>query len=55
LEIREYVKPGDHLHKTIDDTTYPMLILLKHRTEEVVLRDWGTLRYLDGYAFYKVC
>jgi hypothetical protein len=54
LEIREYVKPGDRLHKTVDDTTYPMLVLLKHKTEEVVLRDWGTLRYLDGYAFYKV-
>ncbi|MCT2385867.1 ATP-grasp domain-containing protein [Erwinia pyrifoliae] len=54
LEIREYVKPGDRIYHTIDDTTYPMLVLLKHKTEEVVLRDWGTLRYLDGHAFYKV-
>ncbi|MGM3175592.1 ATP-grasp domain-containing protein [Dickeya lacustris] len=54
LEIREYVKPGEKISKTIDDTTYPMLVLLKHRAEEVVLRDWGTLRYLDGHAFYHV-
>lgn len=53
-EIREIVKPGDRIRPTKDDMTYPMLVLLRHQIEEVVLRDWGTLRYLDGRYFYVV-
>ncbi len=29
-------------------------ILLRHKVEEAVLRDWGTLRYLDGRSFYEI-
>lgn len=53
-EIRELVRPGQLLQQTSDDLTYPMIVNLSHRAEETVLRDAGTLRYLDGPSFYDL-
>jgi biotin carboxylase len=53
-DIRPLVVPGGRLRRTIDDMTCPMIVNLRHRLEEVVERDFGTIRYLDGPAFYAL-
>ncbi len=47
-------KPGQRLRRTIDDTTWPVAVALSHDIEEIVLRDLGTLRHLDGVGFYEL-
>ncbi|MFD4669600.1 ATP-grasp domain-containing protein [Lentzea sp. NPDC058450] len=53
LEVRTLVQPGERISRTVDDLTYPVIVNLRHDVEEVVLRDSGTVRYLDGTAFYR--
>ncbi|MDX8031360.1 ATP-grasp domain-containing protein [Lentzea sp. BCCO 10_0856] len=48
------VRPGERIHRTIDDWTYPMRVYLVHETESVVLHDIMTARHLDGDGFYDV-
>jgi hypothetical protein len=31
-----------------------MIVNLRHEVEEVVMRDFGTVRYLDGEGFYEL-
>ncbi|SOJ57275.1 Dapdiamide A synthase [Mycobacterium simulans] len=53
-DIRLLVNPGQQLHRTIDDSTYPISLTLMHAVDEVLLRDLATLRYLDGEGFYEL-
>jgi biotin carboxylase len=53
-DVRIAVRPGDEIRPSIDDTTYPLIVNLRHAVEEVVMRDMETLRYLDGHAFYDL-
>lgn len=53
-EIRTLVQPDGALRRTVDDLTYPMIVNLRHEIEEVVLRDAGTVRFLDGHGFYDL-
>ena len=53
-EIRTLVTPGFPIRPTVDDLTYPMIVNLRHEVEEVVMRDFGTVRYLDGESFYEL-
>ncbi|MFD7656088.1 ATP-grasp domain-containing protein [Actinosynnema sp. NPDC059797] len=53
-EMWELTHPGDHLRRTVDDTTYPIIVTFMHEVDEVVQRDLGTLRYLDGVGFYEL-
>lgn len=46
--------PGKPLRRTIDDTTFPVVVTFRHEVEEYVLRDLGTLRYLDGACCYEL-
>ncbi|TDB99462.1 ATP-grasp domain-containing protein [Micromonospora fluostatini] len=48
------VRPGDPIHRSVDDWTYPMRVYLVHETESTVLHDILTARYLDGDGFYDV-
>nr|BBJ56251.1 hypothetical protein SAVMC3_88800 [Streptomyces avermitilis] len=52
--MQVYVQPGDRISRTIDDVTYPAAMILVHDTEEVVLRDANTVRFLDGPGFYEL-
>jgi hypothetical protein len=52
--MRMLVHPGERLAPTVDDLTYPLITTLIHEVEEFVLRDAGTLRYLDGPQFYDL-
>jgi hypothetical protein len=54
FEMRVAVAPGDRIARTIDDLTYPVLTVLMHESEETVLRDANTIRYLDGTGMYDV-
>ena len=54
VESRQLVKPGGTLRRTVDDLTCPVIINLMHEVEEVVVRDFGTVRYLDGAGFYDL-
>ena len=40
--------------RTVDDMTYTGSALLVHETEEAVLRDANTMRFLDGAGLYDV-
>ncbi|MFF0190838.1 ATP-grasp domain-containing protein [Streptomyces sp. NPDC005244] len=51
-DLQVYLRPGDHISRTVDDVTYPAAMLLLHETEEVVLRDANTVRFIDGHGFY---
>jgi len=53
-DIRPVVRPGGRLRRTVDDLTTPLIVNLMHPVEEVVDRDFGTFRYLDGPGFYEV-
>ncbi|MEU8432823.1 ATP-grasp domain-containing protein [Streptomyces sp. NPDC029216] len=53
-EIRTLVAPGGEIRPTVDDLTYPMIVNLRHEVAEVVLRDYGTLRFLDGEGLYEL-
>jgi biotin carboxylase len=46
------VRPGDAIHPSVDDWTFPLRVFLVHETESTVARDSLTLRYLDGAGFY---
>ncbi|MFD1149821.1 ATP-grasp domain-containing protein [Saccharothrix hoggarensis] len=53
-ELWELTRPGDRLRRTVDDTTYPVIVTFMHEVDEIVQRDLGTLRYLDGVGFYEL-
>lgn len=53
-DLRVMVKPGQPISQTVDDMGYPLIVTLMHESEETVLRDAGTIRYLDGDGFYDV-
>ncbi|HEY9473603.1 MAG TPA: ATP-grasp domain-containing protein [Mycobacteriales bacterium] len=53
-EMWEIVHPGGRLERTVDDTTYPVVINLCHEVEAILMRDLGTIRYLDGVGFYEL-
>jgi hypothetical protein len=53
-DIRPVVRPGGRLRRTVDDLTTPLIVNLMHPVAEVVDRDFGTFRYLDGPGFYEV-
>lgn len=53
-DIRPVVAPGGRLRRTVDDLTTPLIVNLCHPVEEIVIRDFGTIRYLDGPSFYEV-
>ncbi|MCC9306061.1 ATP-grasp domain-containing protein [Kitasatospora sp. RB6PN24] len=53
-ELHVMVQPGGPISPTIDDSTYPLAVSLAHEVDEVLLRDLGTLRWLDGHGFYDV-
>jgi biotin carboxylase len=53
-EMRVFVQPGGTIVPTVDDLTYPAVVVLMHESEETVLRDAGTIRYLDGPDFYDL-
>ncbi|MET8129230.1 ATP-grasp domain-containing protein [Streptomyces sp. NPDC005065] len=52
-DVRVYVQPGGRISRTVDDLTYPAVVVLMHESEETVLRDANTIRYLDGSSFYE--
>ncbi|WP_329167155.1 ATP-grasp domain-containing protein (plasmid) [Streptomyces sp. NBC_01717] len=53
-DVRVHVQPGGRISRTVDDLTYPAVVVLMHESEETVLRDANTIRYLDGPSFYDV-
>ncbi len=53
-DLRVAANPGDRITRTVDDTGYPLQVTLMHDVEESVLRDAGTIRYLDGEGFYEL-
>ncbi|MCL3997199.1 ATP-grasp domain-containing protein [Streptomyces lavenduligriseus] len=53
-ELRLAVSPGQRIRRTVDDLSYPAIVVLLHDSEETVLRDANTIRYLDGPSFYDV-
>ncbi|MGW0394889.1 ATP-grasp domain-containing protein [Streptomyces sp. NPDC003042] len=53
-DVQVYLQPGDRISRTVDDMTYAGSALLVHETEEVVLRDANTIRFLDGPGFYEI-
>lgn len=53
-DMRLLVEPGQRLTRTVDDSTYPVVVTLMHEVDEVLLRDLATLRYIDGEGFYEL-
>lgn len=52
--VHPLVSPGEPISPTVDDSTYPMTLSLAHDVDEVLLRDLGTVRFLDGRGFYEL-
>ncbi|MFF9631116.1 ATP-grasp domain-containing protein [Streptomyces fradiae] len=52
--LRTAVAPGGRLRRTVNDFTIPLLVDLAHEVEEVVRRDHGSIRQLDGEGFYTL-
>ncbi|MFD4390193.1 ATP-grasp domain-containing protein [Streptomyces sp. NPDC058486] len=52
--VTPLVAPGELVSPTVDDSTYPMTLSLAHDVDEVLLRDLGTVRFLDGRGFYEL-
>ncbi|BEL02163.1 ATP-grasp domain-containing protein [Actinoplanes sichuanensis] len=53
-DVRPVVSPGGRLRRTVDDLSTPLIVNLMHPVEEIVDRDFGTFRYLDGPSFYEL-
>jgi biotin carboxylase len=53
-EMWVITKPGQRIKCTVDDTTYPIIVNFMHEVDEIIMRDLGTLRYLDGAGFYEL-
>ncbi|MEV0643996.1 ATP-grasp domain-containing protein [Phytomonospora sp. NPDC050363] len=53
-DVRPVVSPGGRLRPTIDDMTCPLIVNFAHEVEEIAIRDFGTVRHLDGPAFYEL-
>ncbi|MET9260817.1 ATP-grasp domain-containing protein [Amycolatopsis sp. NPDC004079] len=53
-QVKVFVQPGDQLVETINDFTFPASIYLLHELESVVMRDFATIRHLDGAHFYEL-
>jgi hypothetical protein len=45
------VRPGERIHRSVDDWTYPMRVYLVHEQENAIMHDILTARYLDGDGF----
>jgi biotin carboxylase len=54
FDARPIVAPGGRLRPTVNDLTCPLVVNLAHPVEEVVERDFGTVKHLDGPAFYDL-
>ncbi|MET7698245.1 ATP-grasp domain-containing protein [Streptomyces sp. NPDC005485] len=52
--VEVFVPPGGQVAKTVDDSTKTIAVGLAHPVAETVERDYNTLCYLDGPAFYDV-
>jgi len=48
------VQPGQHLPRTVDDSTEPLMIGLAHPVAQIVADDFRAVNYLDGLGFYTV-
>lgn len=48
------VLPGQHLPRTVDDATEPLMIGLAHPVAQVVADDFRAVNYLDGPGFYRL-
>ncbi|MFJ8883325.1 ATP-grasp domain-containing protein [Streptomyces sp. NPDC102402] len=46
--------PGDAVHPSVDDWTFPLRVYLLHEIASTVARDALTTRYLDGDGFYEL-
>jgi hypothetical protein len=53
-EIIEICPEGGNLQATIDDITYPMMVVLKNQDPAALERDSRTVRYIDGESFYEM-
>ncbi|WP_329379735.1 ATP-grasp domain-containing protein [Streptomyces sp. NBC_01351] len=53
-DLRGALAPGARIERTVNDMGYPLMVTLLHDTEETVLRDANTIRYLDGPDFYAL-
>jgi len=49
-----FVRPGDTIVRTVDDSTKTLAVGFAHPSAEVVERDFNALCYLDGPGFYDV-
>lgn len=47
-------KPGERLVHTVDDESEPVVVGLIHPERSVLLQDFATVCYLDGFGFYDV-
>ncbi|MZF84738.1 ATP-grasp domain-containing protein [Streptomyces sp. SID5643] len=48
------VKPGERIQRTVDDEGEPVVVGLIHPDRSVLLQDFATVCYLDGFGFYDV-
>ncbi|HEX4790982.1 MAG TPA: ATP-grasp domain-containing protein [Actinospica sp.] len=48
------VTPGARLHRTVDDSSEPLMIGLVNPDPAALEKDFATVCYLDGYGFYDV-
>jgi hypothetical protein len=53
-DIQVHVRPGERITHTVDDSSYPVAVTMAHGVDEILLRDLGTVRYLDGKGFYDM-
>lgn len=47
-------KPGERLVRTVDDESEPVAVGLVHSDRSVLLQDFATVCYLDGFGFYDM-
>jgi biotin carboxylase len=53
-DLRLKVRVGGPVARTVNDFTYPMLVHLLHESPAALLRDYATVRWLDGDGFYDI-
>ncbi|MFD6249671.1 ATP-grasp domain-containing protein [Streptomyces roseolus] len=53
-DLSQFVPLGGTVVPTVNDSTYVGFVRLFHEIEEVVMRDIGTIHYLDGDGMYEI-
>jgi biotin carboxylase len=53
-EVKVNIQPGQRITRTVNDFGYPAAVYLRHEVDEIVWRDYLSIRQFDGPPRYEI-